>query len=75
MNKNSTIIIRQKNGIGIDSKLHGYDMETGEELRRAVYHGRIVYLKKGKQIGLPTLKKKENKCSIIIKQQIFQLPF
>ena len=71
----SITIVRQFKGVGIDAFLRGYDMETGEELRRAVYHGRIVYLKCGKQIGLPGLKKKENKCNVTLNQEEYKMPF
>lgn len=61
----SITIVRQFRGVGIDAKLNGYDMETMQPVRRSVYHGRIVYIVNGKQIGLPSINKSTNRCKII----------
>lgn len=64
MNQSITIV-RQYKGVGIDSKLNGFDMETQKSIKRSVYHGRIVYILNGKQIGVSSIKKESNRCNII----------
>ncbi len=68
----SITIVRQFRGVGIDTKLNGYNMATMQPVRRSVYHGRIVYIVNGKQIGLPSISAAQNKCNIIIDNS---LPF
>ncbi len=63
MNENITIV-RQYRGVGIDAKLNGYNMASQKPVRKAVYHGRIVYLINGKQVGLPSIRMYKNRCSI-----------
>lgn len=69
MNQNITIIRKYK-GVGIDSHLNGYDLATTKPLPRKVYHGRMVYLLDGKQIGLPSIRKDANRCKIIFDNSI-----
>ena len=60
----SIAIVRTFKGVGIDSKLNGYCMATQRALPRKVYHGRIVYLINGKQVGLPSIRLDKNRCRI-----------
>lgn len=61
----SITIVRKFRGVGIDRFLNGYNMETENPLPRKVYHGRMVYMLDGKQIGLPSIMKECNRCNVI----------
>jgi hypothetical protein len=58
MNEKTIILIRVKNGIGIDSKANGYTIE-GNPIKRKFYNGRICYVHKSKIIGYRALAKSE----------------
>lgn len=49
-------IVRRIGDYGIDSKLTGYYLPEMQIINKKVYHGRIVYIHKNKQIGLPSLR-------------------
>lgn len=55
--KEPITIVRKYRGVGIDRFLNGYNMHTCKPLKRAVYHGRIVYIINGNQVGLHSLSK------------------
>lgn len=64
-------IVREYNGIGIDSKLNGYNMYTHQKINKHVFNGRLCY-KIGKTVvGISTLKK-QPPIKIIIEEP---LPF
>jgi hypothetical protein len=44
INNKVTVIVRQLNGIGIDSKLNGWNMETGRPIPKKFYNGRVCEL-------------------------------
>lgn len=70
MNLNDkTVIVRQYNGIGIDSKLNGWNLKTETMLEKKFYNGRICYVSDGKRIGLRTLRN-QPPCRIIIDHSI-----
>jgi hypothetical protein len=58
MKDKTVILIRVKNGIGIDSMGRGYTVD-GKLLKRKFYSGRLCYLHGSKVIGYKTLAKSE----------------
>ena len=68
-NQQTVIIIRQHKGIGIDSKLNGWNLETETMLDKKYYNGRICFQVGNKRVGLTTLRK-EHPCKIIIPSTI-----
>ena len=64
-------IVREVNGIGITSNLIGYHIATGQELRRAVWQGRLVYIHGKNHVGYATLKKSKPVNKILM----LNLPF
>jgi len=61
---NKVVIVAKYRGIGIDSKLNGYDLQTERQVKKSVYNGRLCF---GKQrVGISSLKKPENRCELII---------
>lgn len=71
INKESIIIVRQYNGVGIDKFLNGYCMKEKVTLIRRFYNGRVVYHNGDKIVGLATLKK-QPPCRVEFN---FDLPF
>lgn len=72
MNLNDkTVIVRQYNGIGIDSKLNGWNLKTETMVKRKFYNGRICYADGDKRVGLRTLKN-QIPCRVVIDHS---LPF
>ena len=61
---NNVVIIAKYRGVGIDSKLNGYDLISEKRVDKKFYNGRLCF---GKQrVGISSLKKKENRCNIVI---------
>lgn len=58
MNNKTVILVRVKNGIGIDSKGRGYTL-SGEPVKRAFYGGRLCYRVGKTVVGYRTLAKSE----------------
>lgn len=60
----SIVIVAKYRGIGIDVKLNGYDLATERMVEKKVYNGRLCW---GKQrVGYSSLKKKINRCNMVI---------
>lgn len=69
---NQIVIVRKFKGVGIDTKLNGYELSSMKQLQKKVYNGRLVYVGNGIRVGLPSISAAQNKCNIIIDNS---LPF
>lgn len=63
--KEETVIVRKINGIGIDSKLNGWNLKTETMIEKKFYNGRICFNISGKRTGLKSLMN-QPKCNHII---------
>lgn len=63
--KEETVIVRKLNGIGIDSKLNGWNLKTETMIEKKFYNGRICFNFGGMRVGLKTLMN-QPKCNHVI---------